>query len=289
MTYVTRRFCQRGEPESEADRGGAGADAVARQEGSKAVESSGGSSSGGGARSIKGRGGSGEDAEDQGRVNLSAVERSPNLESGGVEGEIGGGSSGGLVTVLNPDHTFNVIGADQELGSSGITTSGEETGNSSGSMLNTIRCAKKRSISEVSSSSKRVRSEVWVLAGRSEATTGDKEIEVHMEQESGEVLNNVSNGKKKKSEVGRSFGTETPRSTTTGPASSSARRRLEVSTPSTNQQRSQTFHQASPSSSHQGSAGGVTMQVEMLTEKGVENITYRVKLTTLMQKVIDKV
>ena len=286
MTYVTRRFCQRGEPESGADRGGAGADV--RQEGSKAVESSGGSSSGGGARSIKGRGGSGGDAEDQGRVNLSAVERSPNLESGGVEGE-GGGSSGGLVTVLNPDHTSNVIGADQELGLSGITTSREITGNSSGSRVNTIRCAKKRSISEVSSSSKRVRSEVWVLAGRSEATTGDKEIEVHMEQESGEVLNNVSNGKKKKSELGRSSGTETPRSTTTGPASSSARRRLEVSTPSTNQQRSQTFHQASPSSSHQGSAGGVTMQVEMLTEKGVENITYRVKLTTLMQKVIDKV
>ena len=74
MTYVTRRFCQRGEPESEADRGVAGTDAVARQEGSKAVEVSGGSSSGGGARSIKGRGGSGGDAEDQGRVNLSAVE-----------------------------------------------------------------------------------------------------------------------------------------------------------------------------------------------------------------------
>ena len=92
-----------------------------------------------------------------------------------------------------------------------------------------------------------------------------------------------------RSELARSSGTETPRSTTTGHASSSARRRLEVSTPSTNQQRSQTFHQASPSSSHQGSAGGVTMQVEMLTEKGVENITYRVKLTTLMQKVIDKV
>ena len=31
------------------------------------------------------------------------------------------------------------------------------------------------------------------------------------------------------------------------------------------------------------------MQVEMLTEKGVEIITYRVNLTTQMQKVIDKV
>jgi len=35
--------------------------------------------------------------------------------------------------------------------------------------------------------------------------------------------------------------------------------------------------------------GGVTMQVEMRTGQGLEIKTYRVKLTTSMQKVIDKV
>jgi len=35
--------------------------------------------------------------------------------------------------------------------------------------------------------------------------------------------------------------------------------------------------------------GGVTMQVEMLTGQGFEIKIYRVKLTTSMQKVIDKV
>ena len=35
--------------------------------------------------------------------------------------------------------------------------------------------------------------------------------------------------------------------------------------------------------------GGVTMQVEMLTGQGFEIKIYRAKLTTSMQKVIDKV
>ena len=146
---------------------------------------------------------------------------------------------------------------------------------------NTSRYGKKRSNAEVSSSSKRSRSEVWLLGGRSEAI-GDGKHGTHVGLESADVLENVSTGKKK-GEHGRGVASESPRSTTTGVASSVARRRLNVSTPGSNQQRSRTFHQE-PSSQE-----GVTMQVKMLTEKGTESITYRVKLTTIMQKVIDKV
>jgi len=114
-------------------------------------------------------------------------------------------------------------------------------------------------------------------------------------QESGEVLVNVATGTNGGLGRGPASNTsETPRSTTTGAVLSSVRRRLEVSASGSNQPRSQTSNQALASGSHQGLSrrsmeGGVTMQVEMGTANGKESITYRVKLTTPMQKVIDKV
>ena len=249
---------------------------MARQVQLKAGESRGGLDGQGGARSEERRGGT-RDAADQGRENQVAKERSPDLESGGVQGEIGGGS-GVLVTVQNPDYMAHVTGSNRDLGSSGRET----TGNICSGGANTSKCGgNKRSNAEVSNSSKRIRSEVWLLEGRSDAI-GDGKQGTHVELESAEVFENMSSDKKR-GDHGRGAASETPRSTTTGVASSVARRRLNVSTPGSNQQRSQTFHQA-PSSQE-----GVTMQVEMMTEKGTENITYRVKLTTPMQKVMDKV
>merc|ERR1712192_173715 len=141
----------------------------------------------------------------------------------------------------------------------------------------------------------RSKSEVWVLAGSGDKSTGDQGQGNHGGQESGEVLDNVATVRRGELERGLASNTsETPRSTTTGTASSSVRRRLEAAASRSNEPRSHTSNQALASGSHQGSGrrsmeGGVTMQVEMVTEKGKESITYRVKLTTPMQKVIDKV
>lgn len=192
------------------------------------------------------------------------------------------------MTIQNPDYMAHVAGANR--GTSGHNTSGKTSRLGPSVSANTSKVVKKRSNTEVPTSSKRSKSEVWVLAGR-----GDEDQRNNGQQESGKVADHVSTGQQE--DLSRdltSNSSETPRSATTGAVSSSARRRLEVTTPGPSKQRSQTSDQALASGSYQGSGrrsmeGGVTMQVEMATVNGMESITYRVKLTTPMQKVIDKV
>lgn len=301
--------CQRGEPGSEGERVETrGDDAVAGKDERGEIENGGTFGSRGGSRAVEGRGGSRGDTREaavQGRENQGAAEYSRELGSGGVQEDIGGGGRA-FAVVQNPDYMANVTGANRGFGSSGRKSSGEITEDSSSKRANPPRCGEKRSNTEVSSSSKRSRSEVWVLAGRDQGTRdGEQETVdaiadfIESSEESGEVLENVSIGKTR--ELGRGVAYETPRSTTSGAASSSVRRKLDVSTPGSNQQRSRTLHQAPAGGNYQGSVGrssrmensqeqgGVTMQVEMRTGQGLEIKTYRVKLTTSMQKVIDKV
>ena len=307
--FIIRRSCQRGEPGSEGERAETrGGDAVARKDERGEIENGGTFGSRGGSRAVEGRGGSRGDTREaavQGSENQGAAEQSRELGSGGVQEDIGGGG-GAFAAVQNPEYMANVTGANRGFGSSGRKSSGEITGDSSSKSSNPSRCGEKRSNTEVSSSSKRSRSEVWVLAGRDQGTRdGEQETVdaiadfIESSEESGEVCENVSIGKKR--EHGRGVAYETPRSTTSGAASSSVRRKLDVSTPGSNQQRSRTLHQAPAGGNYQGSVGrssrmensqeqgGVTMQVEMRTGQGLEIKTYRVKLTTSMQKVIDKV
>jgi len=304
-----RRFCQRGKSGSGGGSIDAGGDhAVGRQEERGEIENRGTLSPRGGARTEEVRGGSvggTRDAAVQGRENQGAVENRWGSGSQGVQGEISGGSKA-FVTVQNPNYIANVTGASRGFGSSGGKTSGETTGDSCSGKANTPRCDEKRSNSnaDVSSSSKRSRSEVWVLAGRDEGSRDGEQETVNAiadfiasTEESGEVLEKVSSG------LGRGVAYETPRRTTTGAASKSARRILEVPKPRSKQQRSQSVYQAPSGGTHQSSAGrssgmnnsqdedqgGVTMRVEMQTGQGLVIKIYRVNLTTSMQKVIDKV
>lgn len=265
---------------------------VSQQEERQVVETS------GVVRPGDGRGGSGgRVAADQEQENQGpAAERSQELGAGGAGGDNSGGS-GVLLTVQNPEYMAHVTGPNRGLGSSGQNVSGETSRLGLSGSSNTSKVVKKRSNTEVPTSSKRSKSEVWVLAGRGDQDQGNHGLQGgEALDHGGEALGHGAPGKK--GELGNglaSNSSETPRSTTTGAVSSSARRRLEVLASGSNQQRSQTSHQALASGSHQGSSGrrtmdgGVTMQVEMVTVNGMESITYRVKLTTLMQKVIDKV
>lgn len=174
-------------------------------------------------------------------------------------------------TVPNPDNIVDVTGMSGSIGEEAIESS-------TCSVANTSRCGTKRPKSKVSSTSKRSKSEVWLLAGRSDVI-GDGDEGTQFGQESGEVMITGKEGEK----FGKGVASETPRSITTGVASNDVRRRLHMSTPGSPQQRSRTIHQA------RASNGVVTMQVEMQTKKGTERVTYRVKLTTRMEKVIEKV
>ena len=152
------------------------------------------------------------------------------------------------------------------------------TKSSTSSGANTSRCGKKRSKSKVFGTSKRSKSEVWLLAGRSDAI-GDGEQGTQLGQESGAVMATGKEGGK----FGKGVASETPKSITTEVASNDVRQRLNVSTPGRPQQRSRTIH-------HMPSSNGVVMmQVEMQTGKGTVSVTYKVKTTSLMEKVIEKV
>jgi len=293
-----RRYCRGrelgsgGEGEVARGRAGVGGEhTVSQQEECQVVEAS------GVVRPGDGRGGSGgRVAADQEQENQGPVAERSQLGAGGAGGDNSGGS-GVVLTAQNPDYMAHVTGPNKGLGSSGQNVSGETSRLGLSGSSNTSKVVKKRSNTEVPTSSKRSKSEVWVLAGRGDQDQGNHGLQGgEALDQGGEALGHGAPGKK--GELGNglaSNSSETPRSTTTGAVSSSARRRLEVSASGSNQPRSQTSHQALASGSHQGSSGrrtmdgGVTMQVEMVTVNGMESITYRVKLTTLMQKVIDKV
>ena len=105
-----------------------------------------------------------------------------------------------LVTVSNnPDNIVDVTGTS---GSNGE----EMTKSSTSSGAITSRCGKKRSKSKVSSTSKRSKSEVWLLAGRSDAI-GDGEQGTQLGQESGAVMATGKEGGK----FGKGVAPETPK------------------------------------------------------------------------------
>ena len=135
---------------------------------------------------------------------------------------------------------------------------------------------KKRSTSVVSSSSKRVRSEVWLLAGGGDGKKGSVAIQKELGNEAAGEKSGPTRG-------AASTYSETPRSTTTV-----ERRRLPVLTLDGDLQRSQTMNQAL--SNNQKDQGTVSMKVVFLETGGMEeHVIYKVKMTTPMQKVLDKV
>ena len=98
--------------------------------------------------------------------------------------------------------------------------------------------------------------------------------------------------------------TETPRVSSAVDVSSGPRRRLDFASPVNRTQRSKTLNysrsslsssaspQAASSSTadqNSNSKGGVTMQVSLPMKGGIQNITYRVPVGALMQKVVAKV
>ena len=220
----------------------------------------------GGLRSLAGEGAGDRADATAGRADQQVVESSGGSGSqGGVRSEGGKGANtgSGLAVVCN---------------------GGETSGINSSDRANISTCGKKRSTSVVSSSSKRGRSEVWVLAGGSD---GKRRC---VDQEKGKGLSNVAAGEiSEPTRVADSTSSETPRSTTVVAYPFNARRRLPVLTPDNDLQRSQTMNQAL-SSIIQRNEGVVTIGVVFLGAGGMEtHVTYKVKMTTPMQKVLDKV
>ena len=197
------------EGEVARERAGAGGDHTlsnSRQEKGQAAEAS------GGVGTEEGRGGSGaRETADLGQDIQGGAERSPEVGARGAGGEINGGS-GVLVTVQNPDYMAHVTGANSGLGSGGHINSGETSRLGPSGNANISKAGQKRSNTEIhTSSKKRCKREVWVLAGRGDKSTGDQDLGNHKGQERREVLDQVEAGKKR--EPGRGLAsntTETP-------------------------------------------------------------------------------
>ena len=292
-------------------------------------------SSGGGekGRSIQGQG-------------VEVVAGDPTSSSQGDQVGAGGGV---LVSALNRNNTDNIA----RFGSVGGDSSRGTTGGSLRSALaSSKRSGEKRSSTSVASTSKRSKSEVWVVrkegTGRGGGGGGDLEQSILANAENSlrmnesrdnldhEVAGNLANGEgnseqtKKRGHVepsllqvqggvnrstqsrnvrgdesGQRKGTtETPRGSTAVDVSSGPRRRLDFPSPVNRTQRSKTLNysrsslsssaspQAASSSTadqNSNSKGGVTMQVALPMKGGFQNITYRVPVGALMQKVVAKV
>ena len=262
--------------------------------------------------------------------------------------EVGAGG-GVLVSVPNRDNTDIIV----RLGSVGGDSSRGTTGGSLRSALATSkRSGEKRSNTSVASTSKRSKSEVWVVrkegTGRGGGGGGDLEQSMLANAENSlrineardnldhQVTGNLAEGEgnsehtQKRGHVERSLlqvqdgenrstqsrnvmgnesgqrkGTaETPRGSTGVGVSSVSRRRLDFPSPDSRTQRSKTLNysrlslsssaspQAATSSTgdqNSNSKGGVTMQVALPMKGGIQNITYKVQVGAVMQKVVAKV
>jgi len=259
-----------------------------------------------------------------------------------------GAGRGVLMSVQKRDDTDDIM----NLGSVGGDSSRGTTGGSLRSALaSSKRSGEKRSSTSVASTSKRSKSEVWVVrkegTGRGGGGGGDLEQSILANAENSlrmnesrdnldhEVAGNLENGEgnsehsKKRGHVERSLLqvqggvnrstqsrnvmgdesgqrkgiTETPRGSTAVDVSSGPRRRLDFPSPVNRTQRSKTLNysrsslsssaspQAASSSTgdqNSNSKGGVTMQVSLPMKGGIQNITYRVPVGALMQKVVAK-
>ena len=235
--------------------------------------------------------------------------------------------------------TLGSVGGDSSRGSTG--------GSLRSALASSKRSGEKRSSTSVASTSKRSKSEVWVVRKEGTGRGGgdleqsilenvDNSLRMNEARDNLEVAGNIADGEgnseqtKKRGHVepsllqvqggvnrstqsrnvmgdesGQRKGTtETPRGSTAVDVSSGPRRRLDFPSPVNRTQRSKTLNysrsslsssaspQAASSSTadqNSNSKGGVTMQVSLPMKGGIQNITYRVPVGALMQKVVAKV
>ena len=288
-------------------------------------------------------GGGGEERSIQGQ----GVEVAAGATISSSQGDQVGAGGGVLVSALNRNNTDNIA----RFGSVGGDSSRGTTGGSLMSALaSSKRSGEKRSNTSVASTSKRSKSEVWVVRGEGTGRGGggggdleqsilenvDNSLRMNEARDNLEVAGNIADGEgnseqtKKRGHVepsllqvqggvnrstqsrnvmgdesGQRKGTtETPRGSTAVDVSSGPRRRLDFPSPVNRTQRSKTLNysrsslsssaspQAASSSTadqNSNSKGGVTMQVSLPMKGGIQNITYRVPVGALMQKVVAKV
>jgi len=236
----------------------------------------------GGRGQVEEAGSSGTGGREQTNRAVTLKEAAADTSSSSQSGQVRAGG-GVIVSVPNSNIESSVVNFGSVGGGSGGRTT--RVGPRSAEASSRVSGKKRRSTS-LASTSKRSRTEVWIVGeGASGGDGEDRDLEQR----------GLSRAETSSQEVGGNFDQETPSVASEGP------RRPGSPTPVSRTQRPKIFQHLSPSmaSSHQAaspsigdqnsnSQDGVTKQV-MLPKKGKDqNITYRAQIKTLSDKVVVK-